>query len=238
MLRTRKKITRKALRKPDPFITLSTRALRKIEEHRSRILVGVAVVVVLALGFWGWRLYRTRQEVFAADRYQTALKAYHDGQYESALDLFGRVAAPRGSIYRDLALLYQAQSQMALNRPAEAIPILETLIKSNPAEVYIKETALMDMGYAREKAGQCDQAVADFDLAAKLSGPREEDAILAKARCNIVLGRNAEAIQAYRDYLASSPGTGRETEINMRIEELKAKTGTTEQDSKINEGDK
>jgi tetratricopeptide (TPR) repeat protein len=146
------------------------------------------------------------------------------------LDLFGRVDAPRRSIYAYLALLYQGQSQLALNRPADAIPILENLVKSAPAEPYITEAALIELGYAREMAGQCEQAVAAFDRAARLAGPREEDAILGKARCNAVIGRTEEALQAYRDYLANFPGSSRVTEINIRMEELKAKTAEKPQE--------
>ena len=224
MLRTRKRITRKELRKPDQFLTQSTRVLHIFERHRKTIVLSVVALVVAGLALWGWNAYRTRQLLAASTRYQTALQAYHDEEFENALKLFARVKAPRGSIYGSLVLLYQAQSYLALKRPTEAILVLEDLIKRDPSQSFLKQTAFLNLGYAKESAGQCADAVAAYDQAAQITGPREEEAILGEARCHAALGDNTQAIKAYEDYLARFPGTARKTEINILIDELKAKS--------------
>ncbi len=232
MLRSRKRITRKQLRKPDQFLTLTAWFFRFLEQHRTRIIAIIALLTVVALALWGWNIHQTRQARLAAQAYQVALQEYHKGQYKDALDLLQRVNAPRGSIYNSLALLYQAQSHLALNLPSEAIPLLQEFLKRDPEESYIQQAAYLTLGYAQEMAGQCQQAIEAFSQATKLSGPREEEAILANARCSTQIGQLTEAIKYYREYLSSFPGSSREVEISIRIRQLEARSGKESSESK------
>jgi len=232
MLRSRKRITRKELRKPDQFLTLTAWSFRFLEQHRTRIIAIIALLTVVTLALWGWNIHRTRQVRLAAQAYQVALEAYHEGQFENALDLLQRVNAPRGSIYSSLVLLYRAQSHLALNRPSEAIPIVQEFLKRDPEESYIQQVAFLTLGYAQEMAGQCQLAIEAFSQATNLLGPREEEAILANARCSTQIGRLTEAVRYYREYLSSFPGSSRQVEISIRIRELEAKSGKESSESK------
>jgi tetratricopeptide (TPR) repeat protein len=77
-------------------------------------------------------------------------------------------------------------------------------------------------------AGQCAKAADAFTQAYNLDGPLKEDALLSKARCDNQRGAFPEALQAYQEYLASYPGSGRANEISLRIQSIQAKTGRKE----------
>ena len=140
MLRTRKRITRKDLRQPDRFFNLTGWLLRFIKRHRVRIIIIASLVVATAGGVWGWRIYQNKQDIQAAQAYSAALEAYRKGQYENTLDLLARVNAPRGSIYQQLTLLYQAHSHIALKRPSEAIPLLTEFNAREPRQPFSSNT--------------------------------------------------------------------------------------------------
>ncbi len=225
MLRTRKRITRKEIRKPDQFFNFTGWFLRFVKTNRVGIIIIASLVVAAAAGVGGWRFYQIKQDVQAAQAYSAALEAYRKGQYENTLDLLTRVNAPRGSIYKQLTLLYQAHSHIALKRPSEAIPLLTEFNVREHSQAYLKEIGLMTLGYAQEATGECISAIANFDRAATLSGSREEEAILSKARCSTQLGDLTAAVDAYREYLASFPGSSNELEITIKIQALEAKLG-------------
>jgi predicted negative regulator of RcsB-dependent stress response len=232
MLHTRKRITRKELLKPDQFFNFTGWFLRFVRTNRVGIIIIASLVVAAAGGVGGWRFYQTKQDLQAAQAYSTALEAYRKGQYENTLDLLARVNAPRGSIYQKLTLLYQAHSHIELKRPSEAIPLLTEFNAREHSQSYLKEIGLMSLGYAQEATGECISAIANFDRAAKLSGLLEEEAIMSKARCSTQSGATTAAVEAYREYLASFPGSSNELEITIKIQELEARIGKTPAEDK------
>lgn len=223
MVRSRKRITHKDLSQPDQFITLTSRAFRYFERNRSRVLLSLALVVLVLLGLGGWTFYKDNQNRLAGKVYSSALTAYRNGQYQEALDGFLRLDAYRSTTYARIALLYRAQSHIALKQPTEAVPVLKEFLERQVEESYLRHLGFMTMGYALEKAGQCPKAVNAFNEAQKLTGPLQEDALLAMARCNTQTGNLKEALSAYRDYLSNFPGSGRTIEIDLRIQEIESK---------------
>lgn len=223
MVRSRKRITRKDIRKPDKFITFTTRVLEFSEEHRGKIILALVFVVAVALGLWGWNLHQSKQNRLASQAYATALEAFHEGQYQTSLDLFDRVDQYRSPDYQHLANLYRAYSHIALKQPKEAIPLLETFLTRTSRNSFLRQLALANLGYAYEMANQCKEAIGAYDEAAKMDGPQKEPSLLSKARCTATIGQFADAVEIYREYLASYPGTARTVEIGLRIEELEQK---------------
>lgn len=223
MVRSRKRLTHKDLSRPDQFITLTSRAFRYFERNRSRILYSLALVVLVFLSLGGWTMYKKNQNRLAAKVYSSALTAYRSGQFHDALDGFLRLGAYRSSTYGRLALLYRAQSHIALNQPTEAVPVLKEFLERQREDSYLRQLGFMTLGYAHEKAGQCPKAVNSFEEAQKLTGPLQEDALLAMARCNTQTGNLKEALSAYQDYLSNYIGSPRTVEIALRIQEIESK---------------
>ncbi len=230
MVRSRKRITRKEIRQPDQFITFTARVIRLFEQHRGKFILAAVLVVAVSAGIWGWQLHLSKQNRLASQAYATALEAFHEGKYQTTLDLLDRVDQYRSPNYQRLAILYRAHSHIGLKQPKDAIPLLETFLTRIPRNSFMKQLALANLGYAHELANQCKEAIDAYDKAAKLDGPQKEQSLLSKARCIATIGQFGESINIYREYLASYPGTMRSVEISLRIQELEQKMkGTSEE---------
>lgn len=223
MVRVRKRITRKEISQPDQFITFTSRCFRFFAQYRARILLALSLVIAAFLTIWGFSLYSAHQNRLAAREYSRALTAYRGGKYLDALDGFARLSAYRRSDYSRLALLYSAQSHIALKQPSEAVPVLQEFLEKERVNPYLRQLALVTLGYVHEKAGNCPQAVKAFTEARNLIGPLREDALLATARCSSQNGDLMEALHAYKAYLSSFPVSPRTMEVRLRIQEIEAK---------------
>ena len=230
MVRSRKRITRKDIRQPDQFITFSGRVIGFFNQHRGKFILAVGLVAAVSASIWGWQLYLSKQNRLASQAYATALEAFHEGKYQTTLDLMDRVDQYRSPNYQRLAILYRAHSQIGLNKPKDAIPLLETFLTRTSRNSFMQQLALANLGYAHELANQCKEAIEAYDKAAKMDGPQKEQSLLSKARCTANIGQFSESIKIYREYLASYPGTIRSAEISLRIQGLEKKMkGTSEE---------
>ncbi|MFQ5540280.1 MAG: tetratricopeptide repeat protein, partial [Candidatus Binatia bacterium] len=152
MVRLRKRITRKDISKPDQFITLTSRVFRYFEQYRARILLALSLVIAVFLALWGWNLYSAHQERLASLDYSRAIAAFRSGDYQDALDRFVRLSSYRSTTYSQLALLYRAQSLIALKQPSEAVPILREFLEKERKNTFLRQLGLVTMGYAHENA--------------------------------------------------------------------------------------
>ena len=223
MVRSRKRITRKDIRQPDQFFTFTSKVFGYFEEHRVKIFVALGLVIALSLALWGWQQYQSKENRLASQAYASALEAFHDGKFQTALDLLDRVEAYRSPSYQRLAILYRANSHIGLKQPKDAVPLLEDFLSRTPKNSYLRQLALTNLGYAHEMANQCKEAISAYDQAANIDGPQKEQAFLSKARCTTTLGQFSEAVKLYREYLATYPGSVRVMEIPRRIQELEQK---------------
>ena len=66
MARPVRRITRKDIRRPDQFITLTGKLLELFAQHRTKFLALLTLIVALLFAAWGWDLYRNRQNRLAA----------------------------------------------------------------------------------------------------------------------------------------------------------------------------
>jgi TolA-binding protein len=66
-----------------------------------------------------------------------------------------------------------------------------------------------------------------FSQAHEIAGPRREEALLAKARCQAVIGNFQEALNTYRQHLSAYPNSEKKTMTSLRIQELGAKVGSS-----------
>lgn len=228
MVRSAKKITRKDIRRPDLFFTFTREFLRFVGEHKTVVLLSVALFFAILLGFWGWQSYTRAQNRLAAEKYSQAVALYHKGRYRDAIKSLERVKTYRLSAYPNLALLYQANSHLALKEQDKAVALLRELLKNESKDLLVRQIGLLTLGYSQEKAGQCEEAVNAFSQAHEIAGPRREEALLAKARCQVESGNFKGALDTYRQHLSGYPTSEKKTAISLRIQELEAKVGTSD----------
>ncbi len=227
MARSPRRITRRDIRKPDQFVAVSGKIFHFIKQNRKQF-IGTAVVVVLALvGLWGWNAYAQRQNRLAAKEYVRAVNLYHAGRYADSLQLFGKVKEYSLSSYRGPALLYKANSYLALDDSAKAAASLQELLKRERKESLLRQLGLLSLAYLHERAGNCKAAAPRFAEAEKIAAPLKDEAILGKARCNLETQDLKGALEAYRQYLTSYPSGDRAGEISLRVQELETKVAAS-----------
>ena len=225
MAHASKRLSRRDIRRPDQFVTLTGRFFHFVTHYRTHFIAAAAAIIIILLGLWGWEAYGARQNRLAAREYGSALSLYHEGRYLQAVDAFVRLRSYSASPYGRLAILYQANSYLALEDPLKAIATLEELLQRERKETILRQIGLLTLASLQERSGRCKEAVSRFTEAEKIAGPFKDDALLGKARCSLQNSDLKEALNSYRQYLTNYPGSERSGEISLRIQEVEAKIG-------------
>lgn len=226
MAHSPKRITRKDLRRPDQFVTFTTRLIDWVRHHRKPFLLGLGVFVGALLLYGGWDLYTSRQNRLAAQEYARALSLFHEQKYREAVGPLTELTKSAPRMYRRLALLYLGNTHLALGEPKAAAGVFERLAREDPKPDYLGQLALLSLAQAYEKTGNLKEAAQSYAAAGKLSGPFKQQAMLGEARTEAQAGELKGALEAYRAYLAAFPGAQSSGEILLRVQELEAKVGT------------
>ncbi len=227
MARSPRRITRRDIRKPDQFVAVTGEIFHFVKQNRKSFIGAAAVAVLALVGLWGWDAYAQRQNRLAAKDYVQAVGFYHAGRHAEALQLFGKVKEYASSSYTGPALLYQANSYLALDDRAKAAASLQELLARERKDSLVRQLGLLSLAYLHEKAGNCKEAAARFAEAEKIAAPFRDEAILGKARCNLETQELKGALESYRQYLASYPSGERAGEISLRVQELEAKVAAS-----------
>ena len=214
------RITRKKIREPDQFLTILGQALEFFEKYKKACLLALAAILVLALASTGWSLYRDRQDQLAAVKFDEALRFFHFGNFREALTAFETVKSYSSSTLTTYALLYQADSHLALNEPEKAVKALQELLARERKSSVIRQLALMTLGYAHEVRSEWKQAAENYGAAEKIDGPYKEDSLLSKARCEMEAEDYKAALESYKSYLSTNPNGARSTEVSLKVQEL------------------
>lgn len=225
-----KRLTRKEIRQPDKFITLTENVYDFLVEHRAKALLAGAIVAAALLAFLGWQVYSHRQDMLARQEFNRAITFYRSGNYQDAIAAFQKVEAYSWSGLYPVALLYELNSHLALKDADNAIQAGRRLFSGRIKDPLVRQSALVALAAAEEQKGQCREAVQHYAEAEKIfhsgnrnvPGPLKDKATLGKARCSAQLGDLKGAIAAYREYLRQ-PDRELTAYVSAQIAELEAK---------------
>ena len=92
----------------------------------------VGVVLIGAVGFWGWTKHEADLDAKASIAYQAGLDAAGKGDAVTADHDFAGVAASGPAGYRALALMQQAQIRLDQKNPDEAVRLFDEAAKAAP----------------------------------------------------------------------------------------------------------
>lgn len=220
MATANKRLTRKQIRQPDWFQVTTEKALEFYEQNQIKVLSGVAGVVVLLLGVWGWQAFKERQDIAAAQDFTRAISLYQSEKYPDAISAFQKVQAYRWSHYSALAHLYEANSSLAIHELDKAIASAQRFIAATRPNSLYRQMGLLALASAEERKDECKQAVGHYSEAEKIKAALRDRAILGKARCSEQIGDTKAAGAAYKEYLKDNP----DSPLAVRLAELEAKT--------------
>src|SRR5271156_1676531 len=78
--------------------------LKKLWERYSNLIIGVAILVVAAVGAWrGYEFWQARKAAEAGAAYEAAVQLSDEGKHSEAEEAFAKLAAQGTSGYRVLA---------------------------------------------------------------------------------------------------------------------------------------
>jgi predicted negative regulator of RcsB-dependent stress response len=200
-----RKLSRKALKQPDEFLTTLDRLAEFVEHNLARVIIGaVAVVAVIAIVFVA-SFYSQHRQRITSEQFYTAINALNDKDYAGAAKGFNALAEDDpGSSLGHLAKFYLATTYLAQNQPAKARDELQSYLADSGNRRF-RQMALTQVGVANEDLGDYRDAHAAYVKAAQLDGPEKARAQIGTARTLARLGDRQGAISAYQEFLRENP---------------------------------
>ena len=199
------RIRRKDLRRPDEFVTITTRAAQYVQRHAR--LFGwsggvLAATLIATVGVANFRAVRRQQA--SADLAQ-ALKPFATGDYDQATPLLEDFRSKwKRSSLRPLADLYLGEAALQRGNHDQAALALEEAAAQLPAR-YLRQQALVSLAYALEANGDFAAAAQRFEHAAEIRGPYQATALLGAARNRERASDSPKAQETYRRFLTRFP---------------------------------
>jgi predicted negative regulator of RcsB-dependent stress response len=229
-----KKESRKdLLNEPDEFLTTTGQALRYIQENPKHVLIAVLIAVAVAVGIWGFQNYRKYTATKSHELFQTAQQEYEAGvglepdkkKLDELLTQFETIAKeypsyPAGETARLYAghVLYR---EGAYEQALEKYSKLQSgdLVKQGLGQLVTYHIAMTKLALK-----EYDAALLMFDQLSKdIDSPYRREAYASIARIYENMGKNKEAVQAYRQYLKMFPEAPDAVFIRARIAQISSK---------------
>ena len=223
MATTSRRLSRKELRQPDWFQTVTENALEFYQRQRVAVYLGIAVVILLLLGIWGWGVFKERQDSIAAQEFGQAMTQYHTGKYREAVAGLEKVQTYRWSRYSNLAHLYEANSYLALNDFTKATNAAQRFIVGTDQNSLMRQIGLLTLADIEERQSQCKEAIKNYGEAGKIKAAFTERAFLGEARCAVQMGDIKGGIAAYRQLLKDQPESPLASYVRFQISGLESK---------------
>ncbi len=223
MASTRRRLSRKELRQPDWFQTVTEEALEFYQKQRVAVFLGIAAVILILVGIWGWVIFRQHQNTMAAQEFGQAMTQYHAGKYREAIAGLEKVQTYRWSRYANLAHLYEANSYLALNDFPKATNAAQRFIVGTDQDSLMRQIGLLTLAVTEERQSNCKEAIKNYAEAANIKGAFTDSAFLGEARCAVQAGDGNRALAAYRQLLKDQPDSPSASYVRFQINELESK---------------
>lgn len=208
MARTEPRLTRKELRAPDEFQTLTRQALEFIEANRTAVMAALGAAIVLLLAIVAFRMISESREASASVAYSEARALLADKKYDEAAARFESVATQySGTSYGPLALIERGNALLLADKALDAAAAYEAFLKTSPRTDYLRQLAHTRLGYAQEKLGKPAEAETSFATAARENGPFTAEALFGAARNAEAAGDTTKAKEHYTKLLEKFPAT-------------------------------
>jgi len=203
------RLSRKEIRQPDQFVSLSVYIIEWMKEHTSSLIygvVGVVVAAVLVTGWWAWQKHREQQ----AERvlYEaTKLVHAHPANRSKAMEHLQKLVSDYGSTvaaalaYWHLGHLYFEGEDYTAALTAYRQAQQQFSKASQPLMIAL---VTLDVAYAQEASGICDpDAITSFEAVLQLPAHwLRGEAYLGIGRCYEKTGAAHKVVALYEHALS------------------------------------
>lgn len=246
MLAAKGKLTRKELKSPDEFLSVTSRWIEWMAAHLREVLFAVGAVAVIVTGLWVWQHFSARSDLRAAEAFAEALDVYRrplkgepraeEGdptrkpfenakeRAKAALEKLEAVVEkyPKSDVAR-LARLYIGNSQMTLEDADKAIAAYAAYLGAGPKEQHLRALALENLGYAYERKKDWAKAIEAFEQLSREKAFAERGFYHA-ARVYAQKGDRAKAKELYQKALEKA----KEAKADWFVQEVEARLALLE----------
>jgi predicted negative regulator of RcsB-dependent stress response len=205
------RLSRKEIRQPDQFVSLSVQIAAWIKAHTVFLMYGIGAVAVAALlmtGWWAWQKHREQQAdlaLYEATKFMHTPSANRPKAIEQLQKLVSdyKGAAAAALAYWYLGHLYfegeEYPAALTAYRQAQ-----QRLSKSD--QPFMVALATLDVAYAQEAIGACDpDAITGFETVLQLPAHwLRGEAYLGIGRCHEKTGATRKAVAIYERALSDS----------------------------------
>jgi predicted negative regulator of RcsB-dependent stress response len=183
----------------------SERVREWLRRNGSALTIGIALGLAAIGGWQWWKVHERNQNAEAADRYQAAVAAI-DGKDATAA---AKVQATPEGIYRTLAQLALAKSQVAAGQRDAAIATLRGTRTDDPALAPIVQLRLARLLIDANKPDEAVKLVAAFDSIAAME---------VRGDAQMALGQRDQARDTYgKALLKAEVGTPQRRLLELKL---------------------
>ncbi|RPJ10014.1 MAG: tetratricopeptide repeat protein [Deltaproteobacteria bacterium] len=224
-----KKISKRKLKEPDEFITLSEQAFLFVRAHLKKVVAGVVVVVVVVLALVFFQMWEKKKEGEAQTAFASVMEVYQkvDSPYKEAtsqdykevLAKIDEVIAkfPRTAPGK-LSLLYKGNLHLRLGEFDEAVKACNSFLEKGGKGDLFRAFAWEGLGYAYEGKKDYAKALESYRKVIEMgSTPQLAHAYLGAGRCYEKLGKSKEALETYKTYMKTAQ---KSQESNMVLNKI------------------
>lgn len=211
-----KRITKKQLKEPDEFITLTERAFIFIRQHTKKVAAGGILILIFILAIVLFQMWEKKKEEEAARAYGVASEMYERGiaqaregsaqDSKEVLAKFDEIITkfPRTS-YGRLSLLYKGTILLRQGEYDEAIKAYTTFLEKAGREKLYRCFAWEGLGHAYEGKKDYSKALEAYQKILEIGeGYQLAEAHLSIGYCYEKLGKGKEALENFKAFLNSS----------------------------------
>jgi hypothetical protein len=190
--------------------------LKKLWERYSNLIIGVAILLVAAVGAWrGYEFWQARKAAEAGAAYEAALKLSDEGKHSEAEEAFGKLAAQGTSGYRVLARMRQA-AELGATDPKAGIAAYDA-IAGEPGAPLVRELAAIRAAFLLVDTAKLDEMTQRLE---PLTGPASSYRHTARELLALSAWRNGDAAAARRWAGAAASDPEAPQGVRSRVEVL------------------
>ncbi len=234
---TTKRITRKEIRQPDEFMTLSARGIEFAQAHARELIIGVASVIVLGLLIWAASAYSAKKEADASRMLGQVQSLLHPistspegGQAPVPTEPTPEETGQAQALLEDLVQNYKrteasnvarillGQRHYESRNYDAAIEAYEAFLKKGNRKPELTAMAWEGLAYSHEAKEDFAEAASCYEELSRTSMTNLHGwAYLGMARCYEKLGELEKASDAYRTLITDYPQHPKAAEANASI---------------------
>ena len=204
------RLSRKEIRQPDQFISLSVQIVDWTKAHSRYLIYGSIGLLVIATLLTGWSAWQKQREQQAENALYEATKlinmAARTTNRSQAIERLQKLVSDYGSTpatalaYWHLGHLYFEAGEYTAALTAYKQAQQRFTKTSQPL---MRALATLDVGYAQEASSACDQAITSFETVLQLPAHwLRGEAYLGIGRCNESTGTPHKAVAIYKRALS------------------------------------